>query len=394
MPPKKVIKLSATRINSYLQCKQRYWFNYIDKIDKLPNPVFALGLTCHETLEEAARIWMKEELTSFSKDQIKSLLIYYDKMSVDQGIQDHEDHILGKQLVKSRLNNFKIGNKIIGIEDKFGFPKSQKITTKDGIELIGALDKTVEYDEDTLLIVDYKTSKTVPDVNKLRSDIQLSMYNLVAKQLYPGYKRIILSLDMLRKGEIVYTYRTDEELDDFEAYLTVIHKEMSSITKKKAVPTLNFLCGWCDYCNICDKYKDACTKKEFDFLAPDHMSDKDMMQEWEDVRSTKKILEMREKTLADVMMEKIKIHEKDVTDGEKEMVLRQMARVTYKPTSIAKLISYDDFVSIASLSPKKLKEYLDKNPAVKQVVEEESETNYTKAFLASKKVKKSNKKKK
>ncbi len=388
MPLKKKIKLSATRINSYLQCKQLYWFNYIDKVEKLPNPVFALGLACHEALEKAGNIWKENDLTEFTKEQIKDLLDYYDKMSVQEGIQSQEDHIEGRFLVKSRLTNFKIGTKIVGIEDKFGFPDSQDISTAAGVPLIGALDKVVEIDKDTLLIVDYKTSKSVPDNAKMRSDIQLSMYNLVAKQLYPGYKRIILSLDMLRKHEIVYTYRTDEELVDFEKYLTVLHSEMSNLTKKKAVPTLNFLCGWCSYCNVCDKYKESYLKKEFEFLAPDHMSDKEMIEEWENVRSTKKILETRERVLADMMIEKIKIHEKDVISDDKQMVLRQMSRTTYKPETIAKLISYEDFTKLVSLSPTKLRKYLDKNPAVKQEVEENATSNYTKAFLASKKVKK------
>jgi ATP-dependent helicase/DNAse subunit B len=68
MPAKKKIKLSATRISSFLQCKQRYWFNYVDRVAKLPNPVFALGLACHDTLEKAGRLWQEENLTSFTKE--------------------------------------------------------------------------------------------------------------------------------------------------------------------------------------------------------------------------------------------------------------------------------------------------------------------------------------
>jgi hypothetical protein len=222
----------------------------------------------------------------------------------------------------------------------------------------------------------------------MRSDVQLSMYNLVAKKLYPGYDRIILSLDMLRSGEIVYTYRTDEELDEFEKYLTVIHKEMSAITEKTAVPTLNFLCAWCDYTHICTKYKEACETREFAFLALDKMGDEDMMKEWDEVRSTKKLLEMRERALSDLMIEKIKIYDTNVNNGETEMVLRQMARTSYNPSKIADLISKEDFAGLVSISPTKLRKYLDKNPKIRHHVDELSETNYTNAFLASRKIKK------
>ena len=131
----------------------------------------------------------------------------------------------------------------------------------------------MEVDPKTLLIVDYKTSKTVPDGDKLRSDIQLSMYNLVARQLYPQYDNVILCLDMLRKDELVYTYRTEEELNAFEAYLKVIHTQMSSIKEEDVFPSLNTLCGWCDYCNICEKYKEMCSNDSFNFLEASSLDD-------------------------------------------------------------------------------------------------------------------------
>ncbi len=385
---KKEIKLSATRINAFLQCKQRYWFSYRDRVQKLPNPVFALGLACHETLEKAGNLWKDNELNKFSDKQVIELLEYYDKMSVQEGIQDHSDHVLGKDLVEYRLRNFALGLKIVGVEDKFGFAGEQELTTKYGIPLIGAIDKTIEIDKDTLMIVDYKTSRTVPDGGKMKSDIQLSMYNLVAKQLYPGYKNIILSLDMLRKGELVYTYRTEEELDEFEKYLTVIHKEMSSLKKKDAKPNLNFLCGWCDYSNICDKYKDACNTKEFSFLAVEKMEDSSIMKEWEDIRATKKILEMRERELASIMIEKIKVMEQPVQSENKEMVLRQNSRTTYNAVTLGKIIPPEDFPSLVTISPTKLRKYLDKNTAIKPLVEDTSETNFTCVFLAARKLRK------
>jgi RecB family exonuclease len=383
------VKLSATRINSFLQCKQRYWFSYVDRLEKLHNPVFALGLACHETLEKAGRLWQEKGLKKFSDKQIKELLSYYDEMSVREGVEDYEDHLTGKEIVAYRLNNFALGSKIVGIEDKFGFEGTQTLTTKDGVELIGAIDKAIEIDPNTLLIVDYKTSKTIPDGGKLKSDIQLSMYDLVARKLYPQYERIILSLDMLRTGEIVYTYRTDEEMEEFEKYLTVVHKEMASLKKEDAKPALNFLCAWCDHSNVCEKYQEMCKKKEFAFLDVNSLTDDSLMQEWEDVRASKKILEMREHEIASVILEKIKVQEKPVASKEmgKEMVLRQNARTTYNARKLSSIIPYEDFVDISSVSPTKLKKYMDKNPKVSPMLPEISETSFTSAFLATKKLK-------
>jgi hypothetical protein len=97
---------------------------------------------------------------------------------------------------------------------------------------------------------------------------------------------------------------------------------------------------------------------------------------------------MRERALSDLMIEKIKIYDTNVNNGETEMVLRQMARTSYNPSKIADLISKEDFAGLVSISPTKLRKYLDKNPKIRHHVDELSETNYTNAFLASRKIKK------
>lgn len=384
----KIVKLSASRINTFLQCKLRYWYSYEEHLEKLANPAFKLGLACHDTLEKAGRIWKDENLDKFTPKQIKDLLAYYDEVSVKHGIEEYEEHLIGKDIVKSKLKNFKIGNKIVGIEDRFGFEGTQEITTKDGVPLIGAIDKVIEINNDTLLIVDYKSSKTVPDANKLKTDIQLSMYCLVAKQLYPQYKHIILCLDMLRTGETVYTFRTEEELVDFEEYLKAVHTQITSLKKEDAQPTINFLCAWCDYTNVCEKYQTLCVKKEFAFLNVHTLPDEVLVKEWEDLKTTQKILEMRCNELSSVLIDKIKFQEKDVVSGDTMVVLRQSSRTTYNAEKLSKHIPLDDFASLVSVSPTKFKKYLDKNPSILPVVDDISETNFTSAFLATKKIKK------
>ncbi|MBV5347947.1 PD-(D/E)XK nuclease family protein [bacterium] len=381
------LKLSASRINTFLQCKQRYWFSYALRIEKPTNTSFKLGLACHATLEKAGQIWKEQELTKFSEQQITELLSYFDEMSVKEGVEDQDEHLLGKDLVSMRLHSFGLGSKIIGIEDRFGFENTLTIKTKDDVELIGAIDKSIEIDPKTLLIVDYKTSKTVPDGNKLRTDIQLSMYNLVARKLYPQYERVILCLDMLRKNELVYTYRTDAEMNAFEEYLKAVYDEMSALTEDKVTPSLNFLCGWCDYSNICSKYQEMCNKKEFNFLTAASLNDADLIQEWEDVKATKKILETRERELADILMEKIKVQELPVKSADVEVVLRQSSRTAYNAGKISAIIPHEDFAELVSISPTKFKKYLDKNPKIVPFLEDCSETNFTSAFLATKKIK-------
>ncbi|GAG09754.1 unnamed protein product, partial [marine sediment metagenome] len=266
-------------------------------------------------MQYAGQIWMKKN--KLTKTDIKKTLKLYEEVAVREGIDNPVVYQEGLSLVTNRLNAFELGHKILSIEEDF-----KDIVTEDGITLIGAMDKVIEVDEDTLLIVDYKTSKTAPTVDELRGDAQLSIYDLVASIKFPQYKRIIVSLDMLRK-EILYSYRTKEERKEFSEHLTLIHKQMMSFEKKDASPQLQILCPWCDYKDYCDTYKEACEKSDYNFLPISNYDHDALVKEWRRVKDTKKILEQRERELAMVIIEKIKTSNANLISEVGEVYIRQ-----------------------------------------------------------------------
>lgn len=382
----KTIKLSATRINTFLRCKQKYWFMYEDKLPKVSNPAFRLGIACHEALEFAGKIWM--EKGKFSKEDEKRILEKYNEVSVREGIEEYESHTEGRNLVKKKLKNFMTGDKVLGLELTFGFGRGSKVVkTNEGVPLIGAIDKVEEVDTDTLLIVDYKTSKTNPTPDQLKSDLQLSIYDYVASKLYPDHKRIILALDML-KDELLYTYRTKDERAEFEEYLNEVHKQMTDLKAGDVKASLNMFCPWCDYKDYCSEYKKACEKTNYDFLPVMQYDDQQLLEEWKSVRDTKRILETRERELGMVIMEKIKDNAENLAGDEEEIYIRQNSRTTYDPNIVFNLIPPEDLHKVVTLNKKAVEEYIDDNPSIKKDVLRASTTNYTSPFLATKKSKK------
>lgn len=381
----KEVKLSATRINAFLQCKKRYWFNYVDKLPKTANPAFRLGIAVHEALEEAGKIWQKKG--KFTKKDKEHILEVYRKSSIREGIIEMEVHLNGLNLLKNRLNRFEPGERIVGLETKFGFMGGKNVRSELGVPLIGAIDRVDEIDEDTIVVTDYKTSTTAPTPDKLRSDVQLSIYDVVARQLWPQYKRVILSLDML-KSDVLYTYRTPEEREEFEKYLKEVYEQMVNITEKEAKPQLNMFCSWCDYKGFCPAYKKAYSKKEYDFEEIATLSDEELISQWQHVKNIKKILEERERELSMVMMEKIRDTGEVISDEEDEVYVRQNARTTYDSKTISGIIPYEAFVSMANLNKKAVDDYVEANPSIKEEVKKSSVTNYTSPFLAVKKAKK------
>ena len=381
------IKLSATRINSFLQCTQRYCFQYVDHLPKVPSPAFRLGLAVHESLELAGNIWKKKG--KFTKTDEKKILDKYVEISIREGIEDKQVHEEGLQLVSKRIRKFDLG-KIIGLEKKFGFggKNSIDIVTKEGVKLIGAIDKVVEVDKDTLLIVDYKTSKTAPTANELKTDIQLSIYDLVASMLWPNYKRIILSLDMLRSN-ILYSYRTVKEREEFSEYLAEVSNQISNLKRKDAKPRLNIFCPWCDYKEYCDEYKKACKKSNYKFLATASLSADELIKEWETVRSSKRILDARERELNMLIMETIRENQVNLINNEEEVYIRQNSRTNYSIDTVFECSTPEAFVKmVSSLNKKAVEDYMQENPAVMYKIKRDIQVNYTKPFLAVKKRKK------
>lgn len=382
------IKLSSTRINSFLSCKQKYWFSYFQKLPKISNPAFKLGLAVHESLELAGRIWMEKK--KFTEADTKKVLGKYDEVSIREGMEEYETHLEGKELVKKRLSNFVIGEEILGLEVKFGFwgeDAGPQITSKYGVPLMGAIDKAEKYDDDTILIVDYKTSRTAPTQSQMRNDIQLSIYDLVARKVWPEYKRVVLSLDLL-KSDVLYTYRTDPEREEFEIYLKALYDQMLALKEEDVKATLNMFCPWCDYKDYCSTYQRACKKSNYSFLPTMNYTDDQLVNEWESVKSIKKILENRERELGMVLMEKIKRNSGNIVASDVEVYVRQNSKIDYDLNTVHGAVPAEDFPRLVNLNKKAVDSYLDLNPAVRDSIADTATTNYTSPFLATKKVKK------
>jgi len=378
------IKVSASRINTFLDCKYKYWCSYKKDFPKVRSHAFREGLAVHDALDFAGQIWMKKG--KFSPADKKNILKKYDEAAVREGVDYVTTHSEGKELVKKRIDNFELGKKIIGLEIKFGFG-SDNVVTKDNVPLIGAIDKVIEIDSDTLLIVDYKTSKIAPTVDQLKFDIQLSIYDLVASKKWPNYKRIILSLDLL-KSDIIYSYRTLNERLEFEEYLKTIYDQMVNFKEKDAKPQLNIFCPWCDYREYCKEYNTACHKTNFEFLSTANLSDEDLIKEWENIKATKKILEERYSDLSMLIFEKIKRYNVFPTMNDEEVYIRQNSRTNYDVSKVFDLVSPAHFVKmINGLNNGVVERYIEENPSLKTEILKAANVNFTKPFLAIRKKK-------
>jgi len=339
---------------------------------------FKLGIAVHESLARAGEIWKLAQ--KFTKANILEIKEVYNKVAAAEGISDTNIYHDGMQMVLSRVNNFANGE-ILTIEDRF------KVTTNEGVMLMGAMDKVEALSEDTILVTDYKTSKYFETTAELKADIQLSVYDVVASIKYPEYKRIILSLDYLR-GDQVFTYRTLEERQGFLEYMLAIYKEMLKLKKEDCPPTLNDMCSWCDFTDNCSAYQEALAGKMFIKKKPEEYDQEELVKDYLDIKSKKRILDNREQQLKHYILEKIRTDEEDLIGSGKHLYIRQNASTVYDTQAVYEALPLDEFLSIVSVSKKSVDELLMKYPAGKSKIVNTAKKNYTSPFLAYKAIKK------
>ncbi len=378
MSKKDYILMSATRMTMFLTCRWKYYCNYILHLPKKPNISFKLGIAVHESLALAGKIWQENE--KFTQKDVEKIKDMYNTTAAKEGIADTNVYHEGMQMVLNRVNNF-VNGTILTVEDRF------RVATDEGIMMIGAMDKVEELSDDTVLVTDYKTSKYFETASELKSDIQLSVYDVVANIKYPGYKRIILCLDYLR-GDPVYTYRTEGEREGFLNYMLAVYGEMMKLEKEDATPALNDLCNWCDFTDNCTAYQEALSSKTFIKKKPEEYDDEDLVKEYLDVKSKKRILDNREKQLKIYILSKIKSTEQDLIGQGKQLYIRQNPSTVYDPKTVHSAVPIEDFLKMVKVSKSGLDGYLVRCPAGRGKIMETAMKKYTAPFLSYKTLKK------
>lgn len=80
------------------------------------------------------------------------------------------------------------------------------------VKMNGFIDLLVEYDEETLLVVDYKTGYSIPSYQDFTEDLQPRMYSLAAKMIFPQYKYCWVQFDYFRSSTpIEYAFSADDD---------------------------------------------------------------------------------------------------------------------------------------------------------------------------------------
>ncbi len=249
---------SHSRLSTFEQCNLKYKYRYIDNIiPEIEKTIEAhLGSIVHQTLE-----WLYSEVKGGRVPTIDDMIVYFSKSWMEENketlMQDNNDEKKffnkGIQYLLDYYNRYKpFDDNTIYLEKEIFINLDERGEYK----IRGFIDRlaynlnTKEYE-----IHDYKTSKTMPQGEKIESDRQLALYSVAVKEMFGSDKEVRLIWHYLFFNKRIESKRTDEQLKQLKKDTLELIRIIESTTVFH--PHKSNLCNWCAYKPICPAWNNT-----------------------------------------------------------------------------------------------------------------------------------------
>jgi len=227
-------------VSAYEKCPLSYRFQYIDGLEIKPSPYLSYGRSVHDALE-----WL------YGRDvpeppPLEELIAYLDSCWCSEGYADSEEE--GSYLRHARDVLTQFYHKNIGdfrlplaVEERFEMDMGDFI-------LSGVIDRVDRHPDGSYEIIDYKTNRRLPELKRLREDLQLPIYQLACAEVW-GITPSKLTFYYLVPNQRYSTKPRDRQgIDRIKERLAGVAE---SIAAGAFPATPNRLCPWCSFEDVC-----------------------------------------------------------------------------------------------------------------------------------------------
>lgn len=391
--------MSASRIKTYLQCANKYHEQYENKVRGTATHLI-FGTLIHKVFEryyqedkEIKEIyqeeWDKAEITDFEYYKDGFLILENFKL-----LNSNEENMVSLGYEVPFAINLLTGESYDASKVDFETdPEGSRaflamLEELDAPIIYGFIDRICyDIEKDTLRIRDYKSSRIAMSQSEADIDIQMSMYALVARYLFPEYENVRMELQYVREGTSVFTSRTKEELDVFRDWLISVFYKIRADKEHKA--TINSFCNWCEAKHVCKAYQDL-INGEAGIVNIYDMSDQEMDEQLEKVSIQVKVLKGRKEELERLFKERLKNTDNTPIDtGSGERYVTNNQRISY---SVDTVLAYlpDHAEEVLSVNKGAVDKLVKGSPELLDLLQRTGTKYYIEPTLR----KKSNKKKK
>ena len=235
------MKLSKSKINTYLKCPLEFKFQYIDEIEAEPNKYMVLGSDVHSVAETFADKFGDElDEVNINNELIKIM----NDLDIGYDIIEHVD-------------NLSLFFKEVFVDNDYKLFSQEEYLLDEENRFSGICDIILEDENGDLVVIDYKTSSS-NSFHKYRRE--LCYYKLLVENVY---NRDVSSVGIFftRNGRLRLLDVCDEDnkrkyLNDAEISQAVdtLHYVRKQINNENFPAKRQFLCKYCTYRHICGVY--------------------------------------------------------------------------------------------------------------------------------------------
>ncbi|WP_425566374.1 RecB family exonuclease [Nonomuraea roseoviolacea] len=202
--PRRLYSCTPSRLNTWLDCRRRYRFTYLDRPQPAKGPGWAhnsVGASVHNALAG----WWREP---YERRTPLTAALLLTNGWIKEGFRDEEQSArwLGRarDLVSGYVSTLDPADDPVGVE------RTVATRTK-VVALSGRIDR-LDRRGDELVVVDYKTGRRPLTQDDARSSLALAVYAIAASRMMrtPCHQ---VELHHLPTGEIVEWRHTDESLE-------------------------------------------------------------------------------------------------------------------------------------------------------------------------------------
>lgn len=237
------MKLSKSKINTYLKCPREFKYRYIDEIEVEPNEYMELGTNVHLIAETYAKI--------YGNNPQENPRYYLDLIARQEKIDINEIDIHLDSLASFFNRAF--------IENDYKLFSQEEYLTDEKHNFSGITDIILETQNGDLIVIDYKTGSS-SSFSKCR--LELGYYKMLVESNYD--KNVIAAgIFFTKDNKLRLLYFEDEENKrkyicnrELEEGLNTLYEVRKNINDKKFPRNEQFLCRYCTYSDICYKDKD------------------------------------------------------------------------------------------------------------------------------------------
>lgn len=237
------MRMSKSKINTYLKCPREFKYRYIDEIEMPPNEYMVLGSNIHKVAEDyVIRYGDKPQMDiRYSLDLIAKTL----ELDVDE--------------IDIHLNSLASFFERAFVENDYTLFSQEEYLSDETHNFNGITDIVLENPDGDLIVIDYKTGSS-SSFSKCRRE--LGYYKMLVES---NYNRNVIAAGIFftknNKLRLLYfdenpnkrKYMMQNELDEG---LDTLYEVRKNVNEGKFPKNDQFLCRYCTYSDICFNDKD------------------------------------------------------------------------------------------------------------------------------------------